>query len=376
MAQREEIAMDRFAVEGGFPEPPELLPSDDHEPSDQGSVTSPNYDPQTTNGTELKAAPAPAAPSASYITLPTAALREHPDCGIVPAMSEAEYSSFLEDVRQFGIREPLAILPTKIILDGRTRHRAATEIGLPAVPCRVVDLPAGASAAEWMVVSAAQRRHLTVGQRACMAVELGAYLETRKAAATRQAATRISNGKTPKSGTTEADVDPPPNGQKSRDLAAKLAGVSPRSVQDVIRVKNEASELIARIFSGALSPNAAIAQLKRRVGATGAGANEKSSSGKVAVSPSRSKDAQEPVEIRLADAVAQMRKVIVAARKILKSDTDALGTASDVTRLVRVLEGVRTDVDELVDLIKARRHGRKGAGGKKTKVTRKGRAGR
>jgi hypothetical protein len=362
-------------------EPPELKPTNDDPPS-AGPARSPSIDADQMKKPVGELPLPPAMPDGSVSLMPVGLLLDHPDADCIPTMNSDEYEALKEDIRRNNVREPVTVVDQGEALDGRHRIRAARELGIDEIPCRLIRLPDGVSAREWMLTSAVQRRHLTTGQRAALALELDVYLEARNAAAVRQTATQIHGTTRPGSAATPVVAGlPPPVADKSRDVAARLAGASARTVQDVLKIKKEAPDLYTKVRSGELTPNAAIAQLNRRVGtvatngdATGADANRKSSSGRVAVSPSQSRASQDPLVPPLAHAVARLRAVIAVTRDCLKADPNALGSASDAPRLLRLLKWVCPDVDELVDLIKARGHGRKGAGGKKPKATKKGRA--
>lgn len=101
-------------------------------------------------------------------TMRVAELREHPLSGIVPDMRPEEWAVFLDDVALRGIVEPLTILADGMVLDGRHRLRAASELGLADVPVRIIELSADA-AQEYMVKAALLRRHLSDDQRAVLA---------------------------------------------------------------------------------------------------------------------------------------------------------------------------------------------------------------
>lgn len=79
-----------------------------------------------------------------------------------PADSDG-FRGFCNDIREFGIKNPLKILPDGTVLDGETRRLAAVEIGLETVPCEVV--PAEEEYGT-MVRELVQRRNLTQSAKA------------------------------------------------------------------------------------------------------------------------------------------------------------------------------------------------------------------
>jgi ParB-like chromosome segregation protein Spo0J len=72
-------------------------------------------------------------------TRPIQELRDHPQAALVPFMTSGEYRSFLADVSERGIVDPIQITSQRVVLDGRHRLRAARDLGFAAVPVRVVE---------------------------------------------------------------------------------------------------------------------------------------------------------------------------------------------------------------------------------------------
>src|SRR5437868_4935311 len=156
------------------------------------------------------------------------ALRCHKKAVLVPSMSRAEAEALQADIAERGIQVPLEITTAGVILDGRHRHRAALALGLEEVPVKVID---PACPIEYMLLAAIQRRHLTESQRAALVIELDDYLASRTEAASRKRANLRNSA---------LEVAPMPQRGRSRDHAAKLAGVSPRLVQHAITVRSTA----------------------------------------------------------------------------------------------------------------------------------------
>lgn len=152
-------------------------------------------------------------------------------------MSKAEYEAFVNDVAINGIDEPLEITPHGVVLDGRHRLQAANELALDQVPVRVVEPvdPIG-----YMLRSALHRRQLTASQRAAVAADLDGLEAPHGRVATL------------------------PPGRRARELAAKLAGVSPRTMQDVLTVRHHDPALLERIRRGEVPAHTARLELQRR----------------------------------------------------------------------------------------------------------------
>jgi ParB-like chromosome segregation protein Spo0J len=106
----------------------------------------------------------------------------HPEADQVPEMTDEQYESFLDNVREHGIRDPIEVLPgTLTVLDGRTRLRAAIEAGLPDVPIEDAQLSPGETPLAFMTWRALQRRHLDKNQRAMMAARAASLEKGRRA---------------------------------------------------------------------------------------------------------------------------------------------------------------------------------------------------
>jgi len=165
-------------------------------------------------------------------------VRLHPQALVVPAMSDLDWGAFLADVAANGIEQPLDVTPDGLVLDGRHRLRAATELGLADVPVRVVEPE---DPVEYMVRSALQRRQLTQSQKAALAVKLLTLQNRGGAVATL----------------------PPPRG-RVREIAGRVAGVSPRTMQDALTVASRDQALFEQVLAGNLPVHQARRQLDQR----------------------------------------------------------------------------------------------------------------
>ncbi len=185
-------------------------------------------------------------------TRTTAALHEHPQAGLVPEMSAGEYQALLADIGARGIVTPLELTRSGVVLDGRHRLRAARQLNLARVPVRVVD---PVDEVEHMLLGALQRRHFSQSQKAAVAIELDCYQQERDQAELRrranlQHAVEVANL--------------PPRGERSRELAARNAGVSPRLIQDALAVRDADPQLFERVKRGELPLHRARRELKRQ----------------------------------------------------------------------------------------------------------------
>ncbi|RYF54457.1 MAG: hypothetical protein EOO27_23665 [Comamonadaceae bacterium] len=138
------------------------------------------------------------------------------------------------------MREPIVIWDDQI-LDGRNRYRAAQAAGRNDYP--VVEFEGSESDAMALVISGNLiRRHLTVSQRAMVAVELANMAQGQR-------------------------TDLLQNLQKvSQADAARMLKVSTRSVAAAGKVKKADAELAAKVIAGKFSLSAADAQIDARKG--------------------------------------------------------------------------------------------------------------
>jgi ParB-like chromosome segregation protein Spo0J len=113
--------------------------------------------------------------------VPISSLQLHPEANLVPEARDEEYSALLADVKEHGIKVAIEVQPgTSVILDGRTRFRAAQEAGLDKVPVTDAVLD-GDDPTTYMLKAAALRRHLSDDQRAMIALEIKRRLSEARA---------------------------------------------------------------------------------------------------------------------------------------------------------------------------------------------------
>jgi DNA modification methylase len=167
-----------------------------------------------------------------------AALEFHPLAGAIPEMSEDEYRELVDSISRNGLREPIVLFEGKI-LDGRHRWRACRELGL-STTCRPFE-GSLREAIELVADVNLCRRHLEPGQRALAAIELCTMIGSR-------------GGRPKKTSSTE---------EVSRAEAAKLAGVSPGSIDRAITICLE-PDLAQAVRQGKMTLRAAEAKLRSR----------------------------------------------------------------------------------------------------------------
>lgn len=153
--------------------------------------------------------------------------KPHPLADLFPMMDDDAFLDFAQDIEKHGQREPIIIYENKI-LDGRNRYKACQMLG---VSPRFKDYN-GNDALGFVISLNLKRRHLTESQRSMVASKL----------------------ETMKHGRPGKDA----NLHVSRDDAAKMLNVSPRSVATAKQVqKSGVPELVKAVEEGAVSVSAA-----------------------------------------------------------------------------------------------------------------------
>jgi N6-adenosine-specific RNA methylase IME4 len=105
-----------------------------------------------------------------------------------------------------------------------------------------------------MLLAALSRRHLTPSQKAALAVELAEH-ESRREKAGRRSQKNLLPALEP--------ATLPARGERPRDAAARLAGVSARTIQDAQTVKDNDRELFERLKAGLVPAHRAAKEIRR-----------------------------------------------------------------------------------------------------------------
>lgn len=136
----------------------------------------------------------------------------HPLSQLFPMMSEPDLVLLAKDIKENGQHEPIVMLDG-MVLDGRNRWNACKLAGVEPY-CEDYD---GLNPLTWVISLNLHRRHLSTSQRAMVAAALVEQLQQR------------------------AELPGRP-----RDQAATMLNVSPRLVQDAMRVRREAAPEVIR----------------------------------------------------------------------------------------------------------------------------------
>lgn len=169
-------------------------------------------------------------------------LEPHPLSNLVPEMAPDEFLALREDIKANGLLEPIVVFEG-LILDGRHRHRAFTELrgdgeNLKWTPDDFINFDGSETDASLKVMENVQRRHLTKPGLAVVACTL--YLDD----ARREAEARKKSG----SQTDNSDA----KGEAYDVAAAKVSGVSGRSIReiDAIRVDPNLNDVWTDLLKG------------------------------------------------------------------------------------------------------------------------------
>lgn len=186
----------------------------------------------------------------------------HEAANLFPLLEGQAYEDFKEDIRKNGQAEPIVYWRGKI-LDGRNRYRACNDLGIIPLTREILgDLDPIA----FVLSENLHRRHLTESQRAMVGAKAMALYE--KDAKQRQREGGKRGGESagrgrPKSEDPNRRVPanlPEPCRGESREKAAEVVNVSPRTIQHASKVlENGTPELNRMVESDAVSVSAAAA---------------------------------------------------------------------------------------------------------------------
>lgn len=172
----------------------------------------------------------------------------HPAADIFPLLRDAEYNALKADIAAHGQREPI-YLYHDMILDGRNRYRACTDLGIePRFTEYTGDDPVA-----FVVSENLHRRHLTSSQLAALSLDVLPMLE--EEAKARQGTRTDLN---------IVEIIPQCEPSKSRDAAAAQFQTNPHYVQDAKKLRDEEPELFERVKDGEITIPKARIEARRR----------------------------------------------------------------------------------------------------------------
>jgi hypothetical protein len=175
-------------------------------------------------------------------------VRFHAAASVFPLLEGDDFESLSADIGRNGLREAIWLHPDGSIIDGRNRYRACRKAG---VTPRFRTWNGRGSLTEFVISLNLARRHLTISQRACLAVLLLPMLE-------REARKRMAAGGGDKRSALAAGSGPQifagavgsGDAGESRDKAARIAHVNRQYVSDAKRLAANEPVIFADVLAG------------------------------------------------------------------------------------------------------------------------------
>jgi len=171
----------------------------------------------------------------------------HEVANIFPMMQADEFAALVDDIQRNGQLEPIWIHDGQII-DGRNRYNACVELG--KIPI-TREWTGGGSLVEFVVSLNLHRRHLTTSQAGMVSLSVEELLAVE--AKERQARKPVDS--------VRANL-PEQKTERPRETAAKMTGVSPRTVQNAKKIAKESPALAEQVMSGELTIHKAMKKIK------------------------------------------------------------------------------------------------------------------
>jgi hypothetical protein len=101
-------------------------------------------------------------------------VKVHPAAELFPLMEGEQFDELVEDIRQHGLREPIAFTPDHELLDGRNRYRACKKLDAEPQWKTVEEEPWA-----YVISTNMRRRHLTNNQRKMIGARLAERMRGR-----------------------------------------------------------------------------------------------------------------------------------------------------------------------------------------------------
>jgi hypothetical protein len=178
----------------------------------------------------------------------------HEVANIFPMMNETEFAELRADIQANGLLEPIWLEKNGKIVDGRNRYTACRQLGIEP---KYQAVKPGTNLLEFVVSLNLKRRHLTTGQKTCVALEMLPYIEADAKERRKQGAlrgSRVASGLEPKNDSGRKGK----NAMRSSTIVAKaVGGIGKNTVDRAIRLKKEFPELFSLVASGKTTITAA-----------------------------------------------------------------------------------------------------------------------
>jgi protein gp37 len=186
-----------------------------------------------------------------------------------PLIEGEEFNVLVADIDEFGLTEPIVLAPDgETIVDGRNRYRACEKCSRDPIFRTLGSHYDEPLIVKYIISANLHRRHLDVGQRAFIGIEIKrsyaeaaearrlANLKQNQESAGQTEGADSSHREEDQSSETSEEVQPATSG-RSADQAADEVGVSATSLKQAERLDEEAPDLASAVKSGQMSLNAA-----------------------------------------------------------------------------------------------------------------------
>lgn len=179
---------------------------------------------------------------------------------LVPEMSAIEWQEFIENVKKFGIRQPITINKDLTILDGRHRVRACKELGIEKISA-IVNEMTDKQAIEYVRDTAIERRSLTPEKRVdiilkCEDLMSSLVEEAKKRQLKGNKKGGQANGSS--SGSSEPELD---KTKRTNEVIADMARTSKSTVVRMKKIREEDPENYKKVVEGSKATTAAYKEL-------------------------------------------------------------------------------------------------------------------
>lgn len=204
----------------------------------------------------------------------------HPAADLFPLIDGEDFEDLCRNIKERGLQQPITLWKDGTLLDGRNRLLACHETFQEVI----FDRYEGSDPVQFSLSANLQRRHLTPSQRNMTGALADELLEQLR----EQARERIAEAGRSASPGKPAEKASPPVGdlsvslvapvlieqsaqkaaaqqRKSTAQAAKLVGGSRSGVEQALRVKREAPDLVPQVMSGKVTLKEAEREVRQRV---------------------------------------------------------------------------------------------------------------
>lgn len=255
----------------------------------------------------------------------SAPLVPHPASQIFPPMTDDEFAALCKDIAKRGLVDDILLLDGQI-LEGNNRYRACMEVDIEPRTINWI----GADPVAFVLSKNLHRRHLTLPQKAAVAVEAkGLYTEAAKA---RMAEGGRVGGQSAGKGT--ANLQEASRGT-ALGQAAKAIGVSERSAYDANRVKELSPEVFADMKQG---KHKSVRSALKAIGVGKDGGPTKRSTKKAPAKKEVPEHVAAQARIRASDAESKYRSMLNAPEG--KLNIPLLDRASKIQDILLELTGL------------------------------------